>query len=113
MTQRARGWQGRGEPDRVVEMVKVNGCSHTGEGRGVYEISRTAKETAVDHITRTEIDNHGDTCCFSPNFAIKYLTGVKCLVLTFSKEHKAMQYIEVATAYTAYDNPEDCRTYIL
>ena len=60
-----------------------------------------------------EIDNHADTCCFGPNFAIKYLMGVNCLVLTFSKEHEAMEDVEVTTAYTAFDNPEDCYTYIL
>ena len=76
-------------------MVKVKGRSQTGEGRGVYETSRAAMETAVDHIARMEIDNHADTCCFGPNFAIKYLTGVKCSVSTFSKKHDAME--DVAT----------------
>ena len=41
------------------------------------------------------------------------MTGVKCLVSTFSKENEAMEDVKVATAYTAYNNPEDCRTYIL
>ena len=115
-----KGWPeapeagGEGEElDRVVEVVKVNGRSHTGDGRGVYETSRAAKETAVDHIARTEIDNHADTCCFGQNFAVKYLTRVKCSVSTFSKEQEAMVDVEAATAYTAYDNLEDCCTYIL
>ena len=94
-------------------MVKVNDRSHASEGRGVCETSHAAKETAVDHIAWTEIDNHADTCCFGPNFAIKYLTGVKCSDSTFLKEHDAIEDVEVATAYTAYDNPEDCCTYIL
>ena len=94
-------------------MVKVNDRSHASEGRGVCETSHAAKETAVDHIAWTEIDNHADTWCFGPNFAIKYLTGVKCSVSTFLKEHDAMEDVKVATAYIACDNPEDCRTYIL
>ena len=94
-------------------MVKVNDRSHASEGRGVCETSCAAKETAVDHIAWTEIDNHADTCCFGPNFAIKYLTGVKCSVSTFLKEHDAMEDVKVATAYTAYNNLEDCCTYIL
>ena len=68
---------------------------------------------AVDHIAHTEMDNHADTCCFRPNVAIKYLTGVKCSVSTFSKEHEAMEDIEVMMAYMAYNNPEDYCTYIL
>ena len=94
-------------------MVTVNGRCRDGDRRDVSEASRAAQETAFDHIARTEIDNHADTCCFGPNFAILYLTGVKCTVSAFSKEHEAMQDIEVASAYTAYDNPEDGRTYIL
>ena len=42
-----------------------------------------------------------------------YLTGVTCSVSTFLKEHEAMKDVQVATAYMAYDNPEDCCTYIL
>ena len=98
---------------RRIEVVKVHGRSHDCDRRDVFETSRAAQETAVDHIARTEIDNHADTCCFGPNFAIQYLTGVKCTVSAFSKEHETMQDIEVASAYTAYDNPDNGRTYIL
>ena len=91
-------------------MVKVINRS---DRRGVYEASHAAEDTAVDYLARTEIDNHADTCCFGPNFAIISMTGVKCSVSTFSKEHEAMEDVEVASAYTAYDNPDDCRTYIL
>ena len=94
-------------------MVKVHGRSHDCDRRDVFKTSRAAQEMVVDHIAWTEIDNHADTCCFGPNFAIPYLTGVKCTVSAFSKEHETMQDIEVASAYTAYDNPDNGRTYIL
>ena len=61
------------EAGKAMEVVKVNGRSHTCDGRGVYATSCAAQEMAVDHIAQTEIDNHTDTCCFGLNFAFSTL----------------------------------------
>jgi hypothetical protein len=57
-----------------------------------------------------QIDNHTDTCCFGANFTPLYFTGQVCDVSPFTDTYDALQNIEVCTATTAWDHPENGRT---
>jgi len=87
---------------------------------GVRNIKSTMKTpfskvatTSPDTVSRIEMDNHADTTCFGKNFTAVSFTGTSCEVLTFSKEYKSLENIPVATAATAWDNPETGETIIL
>jgi hypothetical protein len=54
-----------------------------------------------------------NTCCFGANFTPLYFTGQVCDVSPFTDTYDALQNIEVCAATTAWDHPENGRTYIL
>ena len=71
------------------------------------------ESTAENHIARSEIDNHADTCCFGANFTPLYFTGQVCDVSPFSDEYDSMSNVEVCAAATAWDDPTTGHTSIL
>jgi hypothetical protein len=60
-----------------------------------------------------EIDNHADTTCFGSNFTAINLTGEHCEVSPFSDQYTSLTNIPVATAATAWDNPDTGEVVIL
>ena len=69
--------------------------------------------TTPNTIARSEIDNHADTTCFGSNFTAINFTGEHCEVSPFSDQYKALTNIPVATAATAWDNPDTGEVVIL
>jgi hypothetical protein len=61
--------------------------------------------TTPNTIARSEIDNHADTTCFGSNFTAISFTGEHCEVSPFSEQYNTLTNIPVATAATAWDNP--------
>ena len=59
------------------------------------------------------MDSHADTTCFGSNFTPIYFTGEHCEVSPFSDEYSKMTDIPVASAATAWDDPETGKTTIL
>jgi hypothetical protein len=59
------------------------------------------------------MDHHADTTCFRSNFTAVQFTGEHCEVSPFSEEYNQMRNIPVASAATAWDNPEMGETTIL
>ena len=70
-------------------------------------------QTTPNTIARSEMDNHADTTCFGSNFTPIHFTGEHCEVSSFSDEYTRMTDVRVATAATAWDDPETGQTTIL
>jgi hypothetical protein len=64
-------------------------------------------------LARCKIDNHADTTCFGSNFTPVYFTGEHCEVAPFSDEYARMTDVPIASAATAWDDPETGQMTIL
>jgi hypothetical protein len=73
----------------------------------------SASTTTEGKVSRSEIDNHADTCCFGANFTPLYFTGQVCDVSPFSDSYNSMENVEVCAAATAWDDPNTGHTHIL
>jgi hypothetical protein len=88
----------------------------TGQRHIIAELKRRyiqSAKTTVNMVSRSEIDNHADTCCFGSNFTPLYFTAQFCDVSPFTDSYEAMQNVEVCSAAMAWDHPENGQTYIL
>jgi hypothetical protein len=81
-----------------------------------YNPNSTNKEnekTTPDKIVKSEIDNHADTTFFGSNFTAIHFTGAYCEGRPFSDQYNTMPNIPIATAATAWDNPDTGEVVIL
>ncbi|TAN87586.1 MAG: hypothetical protein EYR95_16485, partial [Phormidium sp. SL48-SHIP] len=69
--------------------------------------------TTPNTIAYIELDSHADTCCFGSNFTPVNFTEYYCDVTPFSEEYSAMKDVPIASAATAWDNPETGEPIIL
>ena len=76
-------------------------------------INNDQSTTTPHTIARTEIDNHADTTCFGSNFTAIHFTGEQCDVSPFSNTYNAIKNVPIATAATAWDDPQTGETTIL
>jgi hypothetical protein len=77
---------------------------------------RTPSRTTItqpNFIARSEIDNHADRTCFGANFTAVQFTGKHCEVSPFSDHYNKMMDVPIASAATAWDDPETGKTTIL
>jgi hypothetical protein len=70
-------------------------------------------QTTPNKIAKSEIDNHADTTCFGSNFTAISFTGGHCEVSPFTDYYNKMTDVPVATAATAWDNPDTGEVVIL
>jgi len=75
--------------------------------------SSTYASTTPDTIAHSELDNHADTTCFGSNFTAISFTNQVCDVQPYSETYDAIKNIPIATAATAYDNPDTQETILL
>jgi hypothetical protein len=87
---------------------------------GRRKISSASNQRRIDYQTTTpnkiaqsEIDNHADTTCFGSNFTAISFTGEYCEVSPFSETYATLTDIPIASAATAWDNPETGEVVIL
>jgi hypothetical protein len=64
-------------------------------------------------IAQSEIDNHADTTCFGSNFTAISFMGEYCEVSPFSDQYTTLTNIPIASAATAWDNPDTGEVVIL
>jgi hypothetical protein len=69
--------------------------------------------TTPPKIAKSEIDNHADTTCFGLNFTAISFMGEQCDVSPFSDSYDKMLNVPIATAATAWDNPDTGEVIIL
>ena len=88
---------------------RANACKGSSSNRRVVaklEIRPPTQESTVENnITRSEIDNHTDNCCFGANFTPLYFTEQVCDVSPCSDKYNSMSNVEVCAAATAGDDP--------
>jgi hypothetical protein len=90
--------------------------SGPGKISATYNPKSTNKQnerTTPNIIAKSEIDNHADTTCFGSNFTAVHFTGAYCEVRPFSDQYNTMPNIPIATAATAWDNPDTGEVVIL
>ena len=64
-------------------------------------------------VAEMQIDNRADTTVFGSNFTVIAFTGQSCDVQAFKESLPMERDVPIATAATAYDNPETGETIIL
>jgi hypothetical protein len=90
----------------------------SGSQGAVAKLARQSIQAAIsasapNTTTRSEIDNHADTCCFGANFTFLYFMGQVCDISPFSDEYDSMPNVKVCAAATAWDDPITGHTSIL
>jgi hypothetical protein len=69
--------------------------------------------TTPNKIAQSEIDNHADTTYCGSNFTAIAFTGKQCNVSPFTDSYDKIMNVPIATAATAWDNPDTGKVIIL
>jgi len=82
--------------------------------RRISQVGRSEfGETKPNTLSNLEMDSHADTSCFGSNFTPISFTGQTCDVTPYTDSYEAMKDVPIASAATAWDNPETGTTIIL
>ena len=69
--------------------------------------------TTPGQESQTEIDSRADTCVLGANFTAVSFTGQTCDVTPFKESYEPERDVPIASAATAFDNPETGETVML